>query len=359
MKILWVAHRDPLNPRAGGAEKIIYEVGKRLSETGYSVTVFSGGWKECKRFEEMAGIKIHRSANSIIAHFALPIFLLKNHFDFVIVDLGHAVPWISPVLLKQKFVVSFLHLHARSLPGQVSLPMAKVLTAVEKLYPIIYRGRSFVTISQTSFADLKSLDIHTSKIMVVPPGVDNTLFKPSKKTYHPSIVYYGGLRQYKRPEEAVYILKDLVSEFKGIHLTIVGEGPEKLKLIKLVDEFDLSHCVTFAGRLTDTELADTVSASWLNIHTSVTEGWGISIIEAAAAGTPTVAYEVSGVSESVKSGFNGLLVPDGDRAALKNAAITVLNNYEKWSEQALEVSKMYSWDIAANSWIKIISGSIA
>ena len=45
MKVLWLAHRDPKNPRAGGAERIIYEVGIRLTKDGHQVSVLAGGWK--------------------------------------------------------------------------------------------------------------------------------------------------------------------------------------------------------------------------------------------------------------------------------------------------------------------------
>ncbi|MEM3191136.1 MAG: glycosyltransferase, partial [Candidatus Parvarchaeota archaeon] len=115
MKILWLAHRDPLNPKAGGAEKIILEVGKRLVRKGYDITVFAGGWRNCSRHEYLEGIHIYRYGYRVLPHFILPVFLLKEDFDLVIADLGHAVPWIIPILLRKKTIVSFLHLHARSL----------------------------------------------------------------------------------------------------------------------------------------------------------------------------------------------------------------------------------------------------
>lgn len=79
--------------------------------------------------------------------------------------------------------------------------------------------------------------------------------------------------------------------------------------------------ITFTGRVTDEVLASPVSESWLNIHTSVTEGWGYSLIEASAAGTPTVAYSGLGVNDTVEDGINGIKVKNGDRKALSDAAI--------------------------------------
>lgn len=354
MKLLWLAHRDPFNPKAGGAEKIILEVSKRLVNCGYDITILTGGCRNCKRYEFKEGIHIYRYGVRALPHFVLPVFLIKRHFDIVIADLGHAVPWVTPILLGKKTVVSFLHLHARSLPGQVNAVLAKSITALEKLYFLFYNKQKFVTISNTSFQDLVGLGIIPKNIVKIHPGVDTSLFHPSIKTQYPSMIYYGGMRAYKRPDEAIYLLHELIKRTANLHLTIVGEGVEKPKLESLVSKLNLETNVTFTGRINDENLARIVSESWLNIHTSVTEGWGISIIEAAAAGTPTVAYDVPGVSESIENGMNGLRVKDGDRNALKNAAIAILNDPKAWSIKSEETIKKYSWDKTAQSWERLI-----
>ena len=92
MKILWLAHRDPLNPRAGGAERIIFEVGKRLAKGGNEVSILAGGWKNCKKTESLNGIRIMRFGYHIGPHIALPVHILKHRYDVIIADLGHAVP---------------------------------------------------------------------------------------------------------------------------------------------------------------------------------------------------------------------------------------------------------------------------
>ncbi|MEM0135337.1 MAG: glycosyltransferase family 4 protein [Thermoplasmatales archaeon] len=350
MKILWVAHRDPLNPKAGGAERIILEVGKRLVIKGYDVTFFAGGWKNCREYECIDGIHIYRYGFRALPHFILPVFLIKRHFDLVISDLGHAVPWLSPVLLRKRTIVSFLHLHARSLPGQVNFALAKSITVLEKLYFIFYNKQGFVTISNTSMQDLIGLGIKRDHIELIHPGVNAELFYPTHKTEHPSMVYYGGMRPYKRPEEAVYLLENLLQHIDNIHLTMIGDGVERGKLETLVDELNLGSYVTFTGKLTGKDLAKIVSEAWLNIHTSVTEGWGLSITEASAAGTPTVAYSVPGVVEAIEDGINGIKVKDGDRKALTDGAMKILSSPEKWWSSSLKVREKYSWDETARKW---------
>ena len=354
MKILWLAHRDPINPRAGGAERIIFEIGTRLAKNGHQVSVLSGGWKNCKREEYQHGIHIMRFGYRFGPHIALPIHILKHRYDIIIADLGHAVPWVSPVLLRRKIIVSFLHLHARSLPGQVGRLLTYLITAVEKLYFIFYNKSHFVTISNTSFADLENLGIKKENISLINPGVNNELFYPTTKTKFPSIVYFGGMRTYKRPEESLYILKELKKKITGLKLTIIGDGPSKKKLERLCIDLNLKENVVFTGTISYPEIAKIVASSWLNIHSSVTEGWGISIIEASSCGTPTVAYNVPGVSNSVENGLNGITVENYNRRALVDAALEILNAPEKWWSSSLGVSRKYSWDKAAEFWELLI-----
>jgi len=354
MKILWLAHRDPMNPKAGGAERTIYEVCTRLAEKGHEITLLAGGWKGCRAREDLDGIAIFRYGKNLGPHLALPIFLLKNKFDIVVNDLGHAVPWIISAIIGKNNIVFFRHLHARSLPGQVSPLLAKFITSIEKCYFLIYRNTPFVTESSTSNADLKNLGIQEVRIHLIPPGVNSDLFKPTEKTALPTLVYFGGMRKYKRPEESVYLLKNLIDKM-DVKLVIVGTGPRLASVEYLVKKLELQDSVTFTGRLGEKELASIVASSWLNIHASVTEGWGYSILEASSSGTPTVAYDVPGVADSIENGINGLKVKDGDRSALTDAALEILQNPQRWWSSSMEVAKKYSWDKTAEMWDDLIN----
>ena len=311
-----------MNPRAGGAERTIYEVCARLVKKGHKITLLTGGWKGCRARDDMDGIAILRYGKNIGPHLALPIFLLKNKFDIVVNDLGHAIPWVLSTIIGKNNIVFFRHLHARSLPGQVSPFLAKFITSIEKCYFLIYRNTPFVTESSTSNTDLRNLGINGVTIHKIPPGVNSDLFKPTEKTAFPTMVYFAGMRKYKRPEESVYLLKNLIDKI-DVKLVIVGKGPQLARVEDLVKELKLQDSVTFKGRLGEKELAHVASSSWLNIHTSVTEGWGYSILEASSAGTPTVAYDVPGVANAIETGINGLKVKDGDRDALAEAASVI------------------------------------
>ena len=354
VKILWLAHRDPMNPNAGGAERTIIEVCTRLARNGHNIVLLTGGWKGCKSMEWLHGIKIYRYGKNIGPHIALPILLLKYNFDLVVNDLGHAVPWFSSTILNKNNIVFFRHLHARSLPGQVNPIFSRFIMAIEKCYFILYHEAVFITESTTSRDDLLKLGIKEDKIVINPPGVDHNLFHPVAKSKYPSIVYFGGMRKYKRPREILYLVRNLTIKLKNLKLFVIGTGPEENIMKRMAKDFAVQNYVEFKGRVSKEELSDLVAFSWLNVHTSITEGWGYSILEASASGTPTIAYDVPGVRDAIEDGLNGIKVNDGNRQELYDAAFSMLREHEKWQLSSTKVAKKYSWDKTTELWEDLI-----
>lgn len=356
-------HRCIRNPRTGGAERTIFEVGKRLVDRGHEIDLLTGSWRDAPRHETIDGIRIHRYGNRILPHLVQPFYIRYHRdADVIIDDMAHAAPWFSPWFSKKPGVVFFRHLHARTLKGQVSPYLAPMLSFLERHYSFIYQSWPFITESSSSERDLNSLGVDLRRINRIPPGVDIDKFRPGAKTATPSMVYFAGMRPYKRPEHALIALRLLRNRGHRVHLTMIGEGPSLHVLKQLSSELGLKGDVTFAGKLSDERLSNIVSSSWVNLHCSISEGWGYSILESAAAGTPTVAYRVPGVSETVKDGSTGTLVVDGDVAGLSRAIEDIFNMGGIFSNDARRYAVKYSWKATADKWEKLlescVSGSI-
>ena len=342
------------SPRAGGAEKTILEVGKYLSSKGHEIDLLTGGWEGASRHETIEGIHVHRYGNRLAPHVAHPAYLrYHREADIVIDDLAHAAPWFSPFLTTKPGLALFRHLHARTLRGQTSFPLDRILTLLERKYSWIYRKWPFVTHSIKGANDLIQLGVDNDKITVIPPGVDTSFFKVGKKTETPLIVYFGGMRPYKRPEHAIMALKLIQSRGIDANLAMVGEGPSQPFLKALAADMHIQDSVRFTGRLSDEELRQLVSESWVNVHCSLSEGWSISVMEAAASGVPTVAYRVPGISESVKDGVTGTLVDDGDLTSLsRSLEDSILASESSVAFRCREHALSYSWESVSKSWEK-------
>ena len=96
--------------------------------------------------------------------------------------------------------------------------------------------------------------------------MDFNLFHPSAKTIYPSLVYFGGMRKYKRPQEILYVLKTLIEKFGDLKLFIIGTGPEEQDMKRLANEFNVQNFIEFRGRISNRELSYIVASSWLNVH---------------------------------------------------------------------------------------------
>ena len=350
LNILWLNHRDPKHPKAGGAERTIYETAKRLVQSGSEVTIYCPQWEGSKEEEVMDGIKIIRKGNSLTTHILLPIFLLKNKFSFVIIDPAHGIPWISPVLLKRKHFVFFRHLHARSLPGQVNVILAKLITFLEKLYPLIYRNTKIITESSSSEEDLIRLGIVRNNIFRIPPGVDLDKFHPGTKTECVQLIYFGGLRKYKRPENLLSVYEQLIMKISNLKIVVAGDGKLIYPIMKEAKE--KKYNIIFVGKVGQEELAKWIRKSWVNLHFSVTEGWGLSIIESSASGTPTVAFNVPGLVDTVKDDINGFLVNDikefGDKI------LQVVNKEDLFIKNSRSFAEKFTWEKTAELWYALL-----
>ena len=97
------------------------------------------------------------------------------------------------------------------------------------------------------------------------------------------------------------------------------------------------------------------------VNPSIREGWGLNVTEAAALGTPCVAYDVPGLRDSVWDEVTGLLVESGNISALAEKVKRVLENEifrVTLSENALKYSEDFNWNKTAEQFLKVIEGVI-
>ena len=358
-QLLWLTHRSPYShSRAGGAERTLAHLAAGLAGLGHSVTVISvGDGLKTKRFR-VDGVDYFDLPTLIHAHLTVFAKPIMKRFDFVIDDLAHVVPWYSPLFRYNSGVAYFRHLHARTLKGQVKVPLAFALSGVERTYPLVYRHWRVVTESAQSVRDLESLGFSTDRISRIPPGVDSKTFRLIEKSPTPRMVYYSGFREYKRPQDAILVLQRLRKRGVPADLTMVGRGVELEACRQLVRKTSLTPSVRFLERLSDCDLAQLIGQSWVHIHCSRAEGWGNTVMEAAACGVPTVAYKVPGVSETVQDGITGYLAEDGDIESLTSLALLALKHSKEMEVQCRKWAESHSWDLAIAKWNELISSTV-
>jgi glycosyltransferase involved in cell wall biosynthesis len=116
----------------------------------------------------------------------------------------------------------------------------------------------------------------------------------------------------------------LSGELPRVRFAIVGDGPARASLEERAAREGVSHCTVFPGVRRD--VPEVMRAFDLLVQPSLWEGFGLTLVEAMAVGTPVVASRVGGIPEVVADGVTGLLVPPGNPHALATACASILGD---------------------------------
>jgi L-malate glycosyltransferase len=134
----------------------------------------------------------------------------------------------------------------------------------------------------------------------------------------------GRLSSEKRHDLLLAAAGMLVDRHPGVHVLILGEGRERSRLEALARRLAIADRVRFAGLVPD--VPQVCAAFSVLVHSADTEGTPRAVLEAMAAGVPTVCTAVGGVPDLVDDGVSGLLTVPGSARALAAATSWVLDN---------------------------------
>ena len=140
--------------------------------------------------------------------------------------------------------------------------------------------------------------------------------------------------------EAKWRLPDLT-------LTIVGEGPSRGQLESAIEAAGAGSWIRLPGRCDEQQLIDLYRSAWLVVSGSLAEGWGLSLTEAAACGTPCVATDIRGHHSSVVHGATGLLVAPQQLGATIADVLTDHPQRERLATAALARARTLTWEASA------------
>ena len=187
----------------------------------------------------------------------------------------------------------------------------------------------------------------------VDNGVEPFFTPGGERTPHPSIVAVGRLAPVKRFE----LLLDAAAEARQVvpdlRVRIVGDGPSRPELERWVAGHGARAWVDLPGRLPHEALRDEYRRAWVVASASLAEGWGLSLTEAAACGTPAVATDISGHRCSVIDGRTGVLA---EPALLGKALATVLSDPVERARLAAAAelrARRLTWDAAALGILRV------
>lgn len=368
LRILVVNWLDRENPQAGGAEEHLHEIFGRLASRGHDVTALVSGWKGCEPRTRLDGIDVRRAGGRYTFSLAAPLYyrrhLASGGFDVVIEDLNK-VPVFARYWVDAPVVLLAHHLFGTTAFQAGPFPVAAATWLLERPVPYIFRSTPAVAVSESTRADLVVRGLDADFIEVIPNGIELDLYTPQPEgaeAARPTLLFLGRLKKYKRVDLVIEAVARLAADGSEVELLVGGVGDQLGVLRTLASQRGVAHRVSFLGFVTDEEKRRLLRDSWVHVLTSPKEGWGISNLEAAACGTPTVASDSPGLRESVIDGETGLLVPHGDVPALCEALGALLADADRRREmgrKARTFAEGFSWDASADAFEKTLRRVVA
>jgi glycosyltransferase involved in cell wall biosynthesis len=345
--------RDLADVEAGGSEVHAATIARLWATAGLDVILRTSYAQGHRYFAVRDGYRVIRKAGRYMV-FPRAVWAEATakygHRDGL-VEIWNGMPFLSPVWADGPRVVILHHAHTDMWPMVLPPKWARAGDFIERrVAPPLYRNSSIVTLSESSRRNLVDrLGFRAERVTVAPPGIDER-FSPGTRSRTPLALAVGRMMPVKRFAMAIRAAAAVRQRIPDFHLVIVGDGHERPDLEALIDELAAHDAVSLPGRVSDEELVDLYQRAWLLLSTSAAEGWGMSITEAAACGTPAVVSRIAGHEDAVVHDQTGLLVAGDDHRAFADAVVGLVTDNARRSRlgaAALARAAQFSWGSTA------------
>ncbi|MEX2985972.1 glycosyltransferase [Streptomyces sp. C36] len=351
--------RDGRHPQAGGAELYCEEVARQLHDAGVRVTYLTSRPRGAARREDTGHGTVVRGGGRFTVYLFVLLWLLRHRRTVAgVIDSQNGIPFFTPLVLRRRTPVVLLIHHVHQ--GQFALWFPRPVAGIGRWLEgrgsgLVYGRRAVCAVSPSTRAEIRRRLAVRGPVHFAPAGLEPApppVPRPRRRAGAPRIVCVGRLVTQKRVDRLVRAMPALRLELPGVELHIVGDGEAREPLRALVDELGVGDSVVLHGRVPAEDRDALVESAWITATTSLAEGWGLSVMEAAAAGVPALAYDVPGLRDTVRHDVTGwLLSPDDDLASgLAKALRTVESPQDaaRWENECREWAARFGWTATAS-----------
>lgn len=350
-------------PVIGGIEQWVQNIAERQPQDIDSFVV-TGRVKGCASKEQVKNCFVFRRS---------PIGLNSLHSSLVYVMTAAPFIFLNSFYIARKNKVDIFHCH-----GLIGSTMGYLLSklthtpficteqglldanrgimyrATNFLRGIVYRSSVLCIASSKSVAeDFHKLGVR--RVEIIPNGVDLNKFTNRREVISNqsefTILSVGRLEKIKGHRYLIESLVDIKSVVPHARLVVVGDGSGRDRLEAQTRNLKLSDSVEFIGAVPHDQLSEFFARADIFVMPSLSEGFGITAIEAMAAGVPLVASRVGGLLDIIEDGKNGIFTEAKDSGGIARAVLSLYNNQDiarSLASNGVERAKEYSWDRVAS-----------
>ena len=326
----------PPRCRPGGAEFQALDFAKHLVRKGFETHVVSRSDKILPYREVVDGVRVHR-----VLYCPQPVWMRFTYYFSAFLeiiqlspDLIHAIGFFpncvigsvsSRVLRRPLVSVSVDSDVRRGNPIVISL-----------FWKFILRSSRVVIVKEAESARRLAPYSSTKNIAIIPNGIDQSRFRGLGRRRCRQllglssdlkvILYVGRLEAVKNVGSLLIAFSKVLEKFQDLRLLIVGGGPELAKLRATASKIHIEQVTDFVGEVSRQEVGRYMKAADLLVLPSLSEGSPNVVLEALAAGLPTLASRVGGTHNLIRHGREGFLFETGNTAQMTHLLTLILGN---------------------------------
>ena len=351
-------------PELGGMQNLMEGLSNALLNHG-PVKVFAESHDEAENYDQNSNLKIKRVAGFKIFRKYRKANLVKEFLEQNEVRASFFDHWKSIENIEKKILEktkSFCLIHSKEINHPIGSSLNKrVLKALAKADHVI---------ANSKFTKEFALKLGIKNATVINPGCSypipiNEEAKVFAKIIYgnasPKLITVSRLDARKSHQNILMTIKNLLPKFPSLKYVSIGDGDEKKNLIRLRKELGLEKSVELLFRSTEQEKVALLDQSNVLVMPSVifkksVEGFGITYIEAASYGKPSIGGIYGGEGDAIKSGQTGYLCNGNDLNAIYDTLLKTLTNdhFIKLGANAFEFSKNFSWEKIVKKYINLI-----
>jgi len=355
-----LAWRDFDDPEAGGSELHAHRILSAWAAAGLDLTMTTSSVPGERAVIRRDGYRVVRRAGR---YSVFPRTMASGALGQVgsgdgLVEIWNGMPFLSPLWSRAPRVVFLHHVHAEMWKMVLPRGLAELGYAIEhRLAPPVYRRSRIVTLSTSAKGEIVDrLGIPAEQVTVSPPGVEERFSPGGERSEVPLVVAVGRLVPVKRFDLLIEALVRLKPRHPELTAEIVGEGYERQALEALVRARGADSWISLPGYIEEDRLVDLYRRAWLVASSSLREGWGMTVTEAGACGTPAVASRISGHQDAVVDGWSGLLFGDAEElVATLDSALGDEVLRKRLGIGAVEHASRFSWDATARGTLAALA----
>jgi glycosyltransferase involved in cell wall biosynthesis len=368
-------------PAVGGAEVYTINIARQLKAIGWDVVIVTTGKRSSSSPESIEGMPLHR-LRTLLTISNTPIGLgwrrsLRRIFQLEQPDLINAhtpVPYLADMAQRESGSIPFVLTYHNDLAKDFLLTSIVVrLAHLTLIRRTLNKSTRIIATSAFYVRESPYLKKHRAKIRLVPPGVDVSRFNPRvgidakllRRFAGQRVILFVGSVSKSHQHKGLNILIDAFRRVNAEHpdtrLVVIGKGNGLPMYKSLAAEAGVADKVEFTGYVDDAELAQyyRLATVFAMPSTNRSEGFGMTYIEASAAGTPVVGCSVGGVPYAIKDNETGLLAEPNSVESLYRALLRILEDDELASRLAEagseRAAREFAWPLVGQFTSEIFS----